>query len=256
MQNVCRWQRRTREERFVSTFSIRYRESMWHRRWLAGPSDHTRYTPLLSVTTIATTYASHGSFAWRTPPYFSLGVSPGVGRYRVYSLSRLSCLYARVSVCVCVCVGACTRSFLPILPAHRASREREFLSFSLQTDSRPPCLRPIPLKDLQTLLRPVFRFFLSFREKSQPRSFIFFFFFVFTKEAGCFSSLSTRARRLGTVVRANTRTHTTSTMLYNRLQQARACLRFVTLHGCSSASNREFLASLARSFFLLLFIDR
>ena len=223
-----------RGKRSAPTFSIRYRESMWHRRWLAGPSDHTRYTPFLSVTTIATTYASHGSFAWRTPP---LLFSRRVARRGTYIRAH----------CVCVCVCACTRSF----PTDSSCSP--CFSFSLQNRVS----SDFPFEDLQALFssRPFFfSFCVSF---ARPRSglfyflFFFFFFFFLRSPRGCFSFLSTRARRLenDALIRLARTPH--QQPLY-KPSAASACLSPFR-HApplLASASNHEFLAS-SPSFVLL-----
>lgn len=104
--------------------------------------------------------------------------------------------------------------------------------FPTDSSSRPLLLPPnrasgpIPLKDLQALAPfffPFLAFLLSSREKPRPRSGSFSFFAL--AERGCFSFLSTRARQTRQRRRADV--HAASTTLYNRLQRARACLRFV-----------------------------
>ena len=166
-------------------------------------------------------------------PYFSLGVSPGVGR-----------IFALI-VCVCVCVHAHDLS-LPILLARRAS-----LSLS-KTGSRPISpSRTFKLSSALALFSSRFAFLSLGLDPAYFIFFFFFFFFFLRSPRGCFSFLSTRARRLenDALIRLARTPH--QQPLY-KPSAASACLSPFR-HApplLASASNHEFLAS-SPSFVLL-----
>lgn len=170
-------------------FTVRYRESMWHRRWLAGPSDHTihRCSPSLPLPRrTRTTTLLPGERRSGLPTFLSYVARRGM-------LPRIrSCLAS-------VCVHTILLADSYCVPF--SSELARYNSSSLLLLPKPGLVLvllcplrfcPILFKDNPppNALSPSFPpFCVSLREKSHLESFILLRHFY--QEAECFPFLST-----------------------------------------------------------------
>lgn len=125
-------------------FSVRYRESMWHRRCLAGPSDHTAHRSSPSLPLPPRTAALLPGELDPVSPYLSslslslARVSPGVGCCRV--LLACACAHTRL---FSTCASSLRTRFVSGRPSRSssASSSSRFFPSRDERGKRRGCLR-------------------------------------------------------------------------------------------------------------------